>query len=124
VRWEKTVILAAVLVAAMAVADEPAKFSNESAAGIVIASGNSDTKTFSLKEEASYTWEANELKLTGSYLLGEPSGAMSARKWDLGLRYDRAIGASFGGFVGYRLDAVAGKKTLDTLYTTSLIAKF
>jgi putative salt-induced outer membrane protein len=90
-------------------ADEPAtemgKWTHESEAGIVIASGNSDTQTYNVKQLTAHTWVGNTVRVTGSYLLGKTSGVETAKKWDLGVRYDRAITEKLSAFLGYQIDS-------------------
>lgn len=85
-------------------ADSGGKLSHESEAGIILTSGNSDTQTYSVKQETSYAWQGNTVRFTGSYLLGKMSGAETAKKWSLGLRYERTIYENLSAFAGYTLE--------------------
>lgn len=78
---------------------------HESEASVVLASGNSDTQTFSVKQSTGYTWDENTGKFFGSFLLGKSGGADTAKKWDLGIRYDRLLFGSLGAFAGFQLDS-------------------
>lgn len=86
-------------------ADGDAKLAHESQAGLVLTSGNSDTQTYSAKQETSYHWSENTANLTGSFLIGKASGTTTAKKWDLGVRYDRLIIEALSAFTGYQIDA-------------------
>lgn len=81
------------------------KLAHESEAGVILTTGNSDTQTYSVKQTTGYEWTGNTVRFTGSYLLGKTSGTETAKKWDLGLRYERALFDSLSAFVGYQLDA-------------------
>lgn len=81
------------------------KWAHDSEAGLVVAGGNSDSQTYNLKQETSYAWTGNTIKLNGSYLLGKTLGLTTAKKWDLGVRYDREITEVMSGFVGYQIDS-------------------
>lgn len=81
------------------------KLSHESEAGVILTAGNSDTQTYSLKQLTEYTWTGNTVRFTAAYLLGKTSGIETAKKWDLGLRYDRALFDNLSAFLGYQIDA-------------------
>ncbi|HRK01758.1 MAG TPA: DUF481 domain-containing protein, partial [Oligoflexia bacterium] len=66
-------------------------FTNESKLGIVITTGNSKTLTFDAAQKDTYEWGHNKLGFLGTYLRSTSKGIESARRWSLGLRYDRAI---------------------------------
>lgn len=78
---------------------------HESEAGVIVATGNSDTQTYSVKQTTSYKWAANLAKFTGSYLLGKSAGIENARAWDLGLRYEREISERVSAFAAYQVDS-------------------
>ena len=46
------------------------KLSHDSEAGVILASGNSETQTYSVKQTTSYDCEKNTAKVTRWYLLG------------------------------------------------------
>lgn len=71
---------------------EQLKFQGESEASVVLVSGNVDTETYSAKTKN--TWNLSDVDaaiLFGKYLKGETAGTESARAWDAGLRYERAL---------------------------------
>lgn len=81
------------------------KLTHESEASAVLASGNTDAQTFSVKQATAYAWDKNKGTFTGSYLLGKSAGSEIAKRWDLGLRYDREFSDVLGGFLGYQIDS-------------------
>jgi len=80
------------------------KLSHESEASAVLASGNTDARTFALKQSTAYQWDKNKGTFTGSLLYGKSGGIESARKWDLGVRFDRELSEVMGLFLGYQID--------------------
>lgn len=78
-----------------------ASWTNESELGILIAKGNSDSESFNAKTQAGMTWaDVNTLKLSGRYLQTKTRDIENARFWSAGLRYDRAINARLGFYLG------------------------
>jgi len=82
------------------------KLNHDSEAGVILASGNSETQTYSLKQSTSYAWSDNLTKLTGSYLLGKTSGTETAKKWDLGLRYELGLSGQLSLYSSYQIDSL------------------
>lgn len=80
-------------------------WSNETEISLVAASGNTDAETYSARERTNWVGGANELSNTARYLRQTSAGVESARKWDLGLRYNRAIRENWGLFVGYLIES-------------------
>jgi len=68
-----------------------AEFHNESEMGIVITSGNTRTQSLSLKQQNRYGWLKNAFALNGSFLQTKNAGVLSAKRWDLQLRYERQV---------------------------------
>lgn len=93
------------------------KLSHESEAGVILASGNSETQTYNVKQETSYGFSKNTIKFTGSYLLGKNAGVQTAKKWDLGLRYDRALSDNLSIYSSYQIDSLpfAGTQSRHTV---------
>jgi putative salt-induced outer membrane protein len=77
---------------------------NETEVGIVIASGNSDTETYTARHFTAYSWDGNLAKIFGRYLLGKTSGATTAESWEVGARYERDLTPDLAVFAQYRLD--------------------
>lgn len=103
----KSILLIALVVSASLFADEPVppKLSHESEASVVLTSGNSDTQTFSAKQETGYSWERNTVALGASFLRGTTAGTETAKRWDIGLRYDRVIYEQLSAFLAYQIDS-------------------
>lgn len=87
-------------------------FKNESEAGLVITSGNSESQSLSAKQQSSYTWGDNTAKFSASYLRSSSRGVESALYWTVGLRYERAFSHLLSGFLGQSVesDIYAGYK--------------
>ncbi len=83
---------------------------NETELGMVIASGNTRSQSTHANEAATYTFDANAIKLTGKYLLTTTSNVTTGKSWNLGLRYERALNDRLSVFLGQQVegDAFAG----------------
>lgn len=79
-------------------------FNNESRAGVVITTGNSQTQTYDLSQLDSYEWGANKLGFLGRYLRSTSKGIESARRWSVGLRYDRTLSSSWSLFLAETIE--------------------
>lgn len=102
------ILVTSVLVSQFSFAEDtkPSKLSHDSEAGVILASGNSETQTYSIKQSTTYDWTPNALKFTGSYLLGKTSGTETAKKWDLGLRYERSLSTALAIYSSYQIDSL------------------
>ncbi len=113
--------------ASLAVAADPAPpvdgWKNESQAGVVLTSGNTDTTTETVGEIASYQFGANVVKFTGSYLYQKSAGIVSGKSWSLGLRYERILNEKLSIFLG---ETVEGNRFigLNQRYSTDIGAKY
>jgi putative salt-induced outer membrane protein YdiY len=76
------------------------KWLHESELGINIATGNSSTQTYQIKQKTDYIFDANLLRLSGHYLYGKSRGLEAAKNWDSALRYERSLSEAFGVYVG------------------------
>lgn len=68
-----------------------AELHNESEAGVVITSGNTRTQSLSFKQQNRYDWLKNAFELRGSFLQTKNAGVVSAKRWDIQLRYERRV---------------------------------
>lgn len=89
-----------VSLSAFAADPTPDGWKNESQAGVVDASGNTNTSLLSAAEIASYQFSQNLVKFTGAYLSQKNSGVVSGKSWNLGLRYERILNEKFSIFAG------------------------
>jgi putative salt-induced outer membrane protein len=96
---------------------------NESQAGIVMTSGNTDTSTLSFGETASYQFTENLVKITGAYLYQKSGDVLSGKSWNLGVRYERILSEKFGVFAG---ETVEGNRFagVNQRYSTDLGGKY
>ena len=96
---------------------------NESQAGVVVTSGNTDTSSLSGAEIASYEFGSNILKISAAYLYLKNAGVVSGKSWSLGLRYERILNEKFSVFAG---ELVEGNQFagVNQRYSTDLGAKY
>jgi putative salt-induced outer membrane protein len=78
---------------------------HESEAGIVITSGNSQTQTFNLKHQTTYTCSLNTIKAFARYLTSSSNSIESARNWGLGVRYERSLSERWSAFLGQAVES-------------------
>jgi putative salt-induced outer membrane protein len=81
------------------------EWKNESELGVVVVTGNSDTQSFNAKELTSYAWSANMFRLKGNFLQSKNRGALDARRWDAGLRYERNLSAIWSAYAGQSVES-------------------
>lgn len=77
---------------------------NESQAGVVMTTGNTDTSTLSFGEMTSYQFSENLLKFTAAYLYQKSGDVVSGKSWNLGLRYERSLSEKFSVFTGETIE--------------------
>lgn len=83
-----------------------AKITNESELGLLVAKGNADSESYNARETAGLVFdEFNLLKFTGRYLQTKTKSVENARYWSTGLRYDRALNARMGIFIGEMVES-------------------
>lgn len=87
-----------------------ADFTNESEAGIAVASGNTKSKNYNVKQANAYKFDDNVLKFDARYLNSYSNNDESARYIFGGLRYERILNERFSLFVaqGFESDKFAG----------------
>lgn len=84
-------------------ATEP--FVGEAEAGLITVSGANESESYNAKAKMVYTQEANIYTAAGRYLRTNSNGVESARNWEAGVRYERAISEHFGVFVGQKAES-------------------
>jgi putative salt-induced outer membrane protein len=82
-----------------------ADFSNESEAGITVASGNTKTKNFNLKQNNAYKFDLNVLKFESRYLSAFSNNQESARYLSAQLRYERILNNYFSVYVSQMVES-------------------
>jgi putative salt-induced outer membrane protein len=104
-KWIVLALVATILQTAFA-----ADFTNESEAGIAVASGNTKSKNYNVKQASTYKFDNNVLKLDARYLNSYSNNNESARYIFAGLRYERILNERFSLFVaqGFESDKFAG----------------
>lgn len=104
-KWIVLAILATMLQTTFA-----AEFNNESEAGIAVASGNTKSKNYNVKQSNAYKFDDNTLKFDARYLNAYSNDEESARYIFAGLRYERSLNDRFSLFVaqGFESDKFAG----------------
>lgn len=98
-------------------------WNNETEAGAVVASGNSDVQTYNLKHQTGLTRGKNTYSIKGGYLRSTSFGVESARLWNLGVRVERNFHDKFSGYLG---QAVEGNRYVNIAqrYATDLGGKY
>lgn len=76
-------------------------YSNTSEASTVITGGNTDLRVFNVKTENIYKKTKNRFLIGGHYTYGTNERELSARNWQVRLRYDREIKDKLGAFGAY-----------------------
>lgn len=104
-KWIVFALMATMLTSAFA-----ADFTNESEAGIAVASGNTKSKNYNVKQANAYKFDANVFKFDARYLNAYSNNDESARYIFGGLRYERELNEHFSLFVaqGFESDKFAG----------------
>lgn len=87
----RTIFLILIFLPQFSKADEPKAWKHESEASVVTTTGNSETETYSGKQNTSYTFTHNVIVVAGSYLSTKTSGTETAKTWDASLRYEREL---------------------------------
>jgi putative salt-induced outer membrane protein len=86
-------------------AADPDGFKTEAELSWIVTAGNSDTNTFSLKDQNKYRfWGRNELRFDARYLSSIASSVETARNWGLGLRYGRDTSERLTFFLAETID--------------------
>ncbi len=102
-----------VLLAGPARAGEDSRWRNTLKFGYVRTTGNTDTQTFSLREESSLDLSPDRYFLKGEGLFAEDDSRTTASHWFLGLRYERVFRERWFGLLTarYLKDTFAGYDT-------------
>lgn len=98
-------LLFSLITLAMTTSAIAADFSNESEAGIAVATGNSKSKNYNLKQDNTLKVDANVFKFSGRYLNAYADDKESARYLFGGLRYERELTTDFSVYVGQGLES-------------------
>lgn len=78
---------------------------NETEISVVQTRGNTATDSYSARQRTSYLEGMNTYILSGRYLETRTSGIESAKAWDAGFRYERAITDLWSSFAGISSEA-------------------
>ncbi len=86
------------------------KITNESEAGIAVASGNTKSKNYNVKQANAYKFDSNVLKFDARFLNSFSNDIESARYLFGGLRYERVLNDKFSIYLaeGFESDKFAG----------------
>ena len=82
-----------------------AEFTNESEAGVAVASGNTKSKNYNVKQANSYKFDANVLKFDGRFLNAFANDQESARYLLGQIRYERILNEMFSVYVSQGLES-------------------
>lgn len=79
---------------------------NDSAAGIVVTSGNASTESLNFEQKNTYGWTTEDtLKFFGKYLFSSSNSVDTAQYWTLGLRYERGIIDRLSAYFGQAVES-------------------
>lgn len=100
-----------------------AQFSNESELAILQTGGNSTVQTYNAKTSSTIKWDKDQVKFGGHYIYGESDSEMSARNWDVNVKYERSLTDHLAVTVG---EMVEGNSFVGirTRYNTDIGAKY
>lgn len=96
---------------------------NESQAGIVLVSGNTETSTLNAGQTTTYGFDRNVLKLTAAYLYQKSGDVLSAKSWSLGIRYDRFLSDVHSIFIAQTVEGDRFKG-IDQRWNTDIGTKY
>lgn len=82
-----------------------AKFTSVDEASILLASGNSDMKTYAIKTDNSYKLNSNIFSGKGSYTYGESQEVRTTEKWDFELKLEHMLNEKVSLFVAEILES-------------------
>lgn len=95
---------------AFAIEATESKITNESEVGVAVASGNTKSKNYNVKQANAYKFDANTLKFDARFLNSFSNDVESARYLFGGLRYERELNDKFSLYAaeGFESDKFAG----------------
>jgi putative salt-induced outer membrane protein len=99
-KWFFLAMVASLLQSAVA-----ADFTNESEAGVAVASGNTKSKNYNVKQANSYKFDNNVLKFDGRFLNAFANDTESARYLLGQIRYERILNELFSAYVSQALES-------------------
>jgi putative salt-induced outer membrane protein len=99
----KLLILSTLLAlsAAAQAQDSAAKWTNETGLTIVNVDGNTKSESYSANTKLARVFDSNTLSLSGKYLVTKAGSLETARAWEAGARYERALSDSWSAFVAH-----------------------
>ncbi|MGZ3692660.1 MAG: DUF481 domain-containing protein [Bdellovibrionota bacterium] len=78
---------------------------NEDEVGVIVSTGNSRTQSLSAKQTTDYEWSSNSWHFKSSFLQSKNQGILNARRWDVGLRYEREFSHFWRAFTGETVES-------------------
>jgi putative salt-induced outer membrane protein len=109
-RFIQTILLLLASISAFA-AEKVTNLTNESQVAIIITQGNAETESYSFKQKNEYSVNKDTYKINGSSLNARAQNQTTgqseetARRWDFGVRYDRALDERWSIVLGYFLES-------------------
>lgn len=119
----KYIILFAILFGFTSFAEEGRTIKNESEAGIVIASGNTDISTLSAKQSTTLTSAPNSYLFNARFLRSSNAGTELALQWGLGLKFEHAMTDNLSFFIGQLVESNIYQNIFQR-YATDMGAKY
>ena len=83
----------------------PPPWTHESELGVVTVSGNTESESYSGKQTTTHHWGADSVSVTGRYLETKARSTVTAKSWDLGARYEKAINDLWSAFIGHKAES-------------------
>lgn len=101
-----TLIVGTALASVVAFAQPQAKpFRNESEAGMVLTSGNTEFESYNVRQKNTYEFGLNALRFNGQYIQAQNRDVDVMKYWDAALRYERKWTDYVGIFGGYGIES-------------------
>lgn len=88
-----------------AMAEEVKPFAGEAEAGAVVVSGNTKSESYAARGKLTYTHDKNIYSGYGRYIETTANGVKSAKNWELGARYERALTDYLSVFAGQKAES-------------------
>lgn len=83
----------------------PPPWTHESELGVVTVSGNTESESYSGKQTTVRRWDKDSVALTGRYLETKARSLVTAKSWDLGLRYEKILNDLWSAFLGHKAES-------------------
>jgi putative salt-induced outer membrane protein len=83
----------------------PSQWTDESELGAVMVSGNTESESYSAKQTTAFHWGLDSVTAKGHYLETKAGPDVTAKNWDLGVRYDKGLDELWSIFLAHKAEA-------------------